>query len=98
MGHVRHKAAHLLRISEDDLLELNVLKRSRDARKKNNIVDVYSLSVSVCDEERIVRLVNRSNVSILKEAVYSFPKRGKNGSGSRPVVIRFCWLMRDTGL
>lgn len=89
MEHVRHKAAHLLRINEDDLLELNVLKRSRDARKKNNIVDVYSLSVSVCDEERTVKLVNRSNVSILREAVYSFPKRGKTGSGSRPVVTGF---------
>ncbi|MBO5551986.1 MAG: FAD-dependent oxidoreductase, partial [Lachnospiraceae bacterium] len=88
-GHIKHKAARILRVSEEELLDIKVLKRSRDARRRNNIVDVYTIAVEAQDEEGIVSRTNLRNVSICREEAYSFPKRGKKGSGSRPVVTGF---------
>ena len=89
IGHLRHKAAHLLRIGEDEMREFEVLKKSKDARKKNNIVDVYTIAVGTDNDERIVKRVNLSNVRIYEDEAYRFPKHGKIRSSERPVVIGF---------
>ena len=86
--HVRNKVAHLLRIEASDMLKFRVLKKARDARKKD-ILDVYTVAVSVDGEEGIVKKCGKSNVSIMKEVKYRCPIHGTARSHYRPIVIGF---------
>lgn len=51
---LRKKAAGLLRIPEQEILELKILRRSIDARKKPEIFYIYSLGVSVKNEDGLL--------------------------------------------
>ena len=48
------KAADMLRISEQEILEMRILRRSIDARRKPEIFYIYSIEVSVKNEDRIL--------------------------------------------
>jgi len=48
-------AAKKLRIGEDSILSLKIVKRSLDARKKDDIRRIYSLALEVTgDEEKLI--------------------------------------------
>lgn len=49
------KAAKILRISEKEILSLKIRKQSTDARKKPNIMYVYTVDVEVSNEQKIMR-------------------------------------------
>lgn len=87
--HVRKKAAHLLRIGTDDLIDFRVLKRSKDARKHNNILDVYTVSVSVENEDRIIKKTKDRNISLMEEKIYSYPVLKYPDRKTRPVIAGF---------
>ena len=86
--HVRNKVAHLLRTEASDMREFRVLKKATDARKKD-ILDVYTVAVSVDGEEGIVKKCGKSNVSIMKEVKYHCPIHGTARSHYRPIIIGF---------
>ena len=88
-AHIRHKAAHILRIEEDAMWGFKVLKKSRDARKKNNILDVYTIAVGTDNDTGIVRRIKRSDVTIYEENSYRYPAHGNINTGSRPVIAGF---------
>ena len=46
------KAAKILRISEKEILSLKIRKQSTDARKKPNIMYVYTVDVEVSNEQK----------------------------------------------
>ena len=73
---LRKKAAGMLRIQEQEILELKILRRSIDARKKPDIFYIYSLGISVKDEDRILhKLKGREGVvSRGEEASCRFPE------------------------
>ena len=87
--HIIKKAAHILGVRPDDIHDLKIVKRSKDARKRNNILDVYTVSVRAEDEEGLVSRVSDRSVSIRGEKAYSFPHHGERHAGHRPVVIGF---------
>ena len=49
------KATKILRISEKEVLSLKIRKQSIDARKKPNIMYVYTVDVEVSNEQKIMR-------------------------------------------
>ncbi|MBQ6967949.1 MAG: FAD-dependent oxidoreductase [Lachnospiraceae bacterium] len=85
------KAAKLLLVKPDVILELKVLKKSVDARKKHMILHIFSVLVSVKDEERILKKIRNKNVSLYTEKEYSLPSIVKaHGDPVRsPVIIGF---------
>ncbi len=87
--HVKKKAAHRLRLRPEEVLELTVLKKSRDARKKNNILDVYTLAVRTANEKRVLKGLRDRDISLLEEEVYRFPDHGRASGKARPVVAGF---------
>ncbi|MCR5773580.1 MAG: FAD-dependent oxidoreductase [Lachnospiraceae bacterium] len=87
--HVRNKTAHLLRVSPEMLSEFKILKRSKDARHKENILDVYTVSVSLENEARVVKRCGRGNVCIIKDEGYRFPSHGDRIPLQRPVIAGF---------
>ena len=57
------KAAEILHVSTEDILDMKMIRRSVDARKKPDIFYSYSLDVTVKNEEKILhRFKGRENL------------------------------------
>ena len=75
-----------------------VLKKSVDARKKDDIAMVYTIAVKVPNEQTILKKCRSKKVSFYKESIYEFPVERLRLS-RRPVIIGtgpaglFCGLM-----
>ncbi len=94
---LRSRAAKALRINEDAILDLKLVKKSVDARKKPDVKLIYTVDVSVNDEEKVISRCRNRNVSVVTEKPYTFPTDGKK-RGSAVVVGAgpsglFCALM-----
>ncbi len=86
MEDLQKKAAKLLRLSPGRIEELQVVKQSIDARKKDNVRMIFAVNVRVGDESRILRHVRDKNVSLLPDRTYHFPKVERT-SAQMPVVV-----------
>ncbi len=85
------KVAALLQVSQKDILEINIIRQSIDARKKPEIFYSYVVDVKVKGEEKLLKSIARnkskaSQISKVDEYKYIFPKIGKNEL-KNPVVI-----------
>lgn len=87
-GELRKKAAEALRIQEQDILSLRIVRQSVDARKKPDIFFSYSLDVSAKNEEKILRrFQDKENmVSRVTRERYRFPAPG-NKQLKKSIVI-----------
>lgn len=85
-----HKTAQYLRIPESDILELQILRQSLDARKKPELFYSYSVNVSVKREEKVykdaLRRLGKANVLPAEPVEYHFPEGGTKEL-KHPVVI-----------
>lgn len=87
---LKKKAAKTLHINETQISDIKILKHSIDARKKNQIFQVYTLGVMLTDkslEEKAVRKCKNINVAVSNENVYKFPGPGSEKMSDRPVII-----------
>jgi len=84
---LKMQIAEKLNLKVCDIKDVLLVKRSVDARKRNDIKFNLSVDVSVNkDENEIVNLCSSSNVKIQKETSYAYPKfTGK--VKLRPVVV-----------
>lgn len=93
------KAAHELRVGKDFIRRYSIVKRSIDARDKNNILFVYTLDICAEDEKKTVSRCRKSNVSLMTPVEYRFPEPGAAELSGPPVIIGsgpaglFCALM-----
>ena len=79
------KAAKALGCKAGEIRELKLVKRSLDARKKNDIHYVCAVAVSAPDEGRFLRRP-RKDIAEYKPPVYAIPQVQ---SDERPVVVGF---------
>ena len=79
------KAAKALGCKAGEIRELKLVKRSLDARKKNDIHYVCAVAVSAPDEGRFLRRP-RKDIAAYKPPVYAIPQVQ---SDERPVVVGF---------
>jgi len=79
-------AAEAVKISPDFLRSVKIAKQSVDARKKDNVLYVFSLDVSFSENVDIDKILKMKNVSYVKEFNYSFKKSALK---KRPVVVGF---------
>lgn len=97
---LKKKAARMMRIPEEKILSLTPIRQSLDARKKNELLYIYSLNAAVSGKESAV-IKNAKNVNVLfdKDKAYRFPEHGEEPLNERPVIIgfgpagMFCGLM-----
>ena len=80
------KLARTLRIAERDICSYEVKKQSIDARKKQELKYVYTVDVTVPNEQQIIKK-KIQNVSIAKEISYQFPEAGTEKMVHRPQII-----------
>ena len=80
-----------LKISDSDLLDFTVFKRSYDARKKNSeIMFVYILDVTINNEARVLqRFVDDRNIRPAPDTNYYPVARAPAELTERPIVIGF---------
>ena len=77
----------MLRIRPGDILQLDLRKRSIDARKKDAIVVIFAVRAKLRgDEARIARRLGRS-CRVLDESPYTLPSPIPAPQGQRPVVV-----------
>ena len=88
-----HKAAQSLRIPQQDILELEIVRQSLDARKKPELFYSYSVNVTVKKEEKVYkdacRRLGKTNVLLTEKTKYIFPVTGRMEQKHRTVIIGF---------
>ncbi len=84
---VRQAAIKYLRLTPEDLLSLTILRRSLDARKKEELHYSYVVDLSVVKEERFLK--NKKIKGIEKVEKKKLPKLlyGEEKLSNRPVVV-----------
>lgn len=70
---LRKKVCAALHISDAQLLEVSIAKRSIDARKKPELQYVYSVDVSVASEATVLKKVDNNNVMSTSKKNYHIP-------------------------
>ena len=82
-----------LKISDAELINFTVFKRSYDARKKSAIVLIYTIDVEVKDDEallhKIKNIQGQAKIGKTPDTSYKFVTHAKEGNYPRPVVIGF---------
>jgi len=88
MDVLKNKAAKKLRIKENDIENLKVIKESIDARKKDNIKFNYQVEVNITgDEQKIINKIHSNEVSLRKKAYTPDFKLGDKKLSTRPIIV-----------
>ena len=81
------KIAKTLRISEKDVRQYQIKKKSIDARKKPQLQFVYTIDVDVSNEQQVLKKQKGNQVTLAKDNIYKFPAMGTQIMKHRPIVI-----------
>ena len=81
------KAAKLLKIKENQILKLQIAKKSIDARKKPELYIVYSVDIWVDNEVKVIKKVNDNNIMLINKKKYDIFPSGEKVLNNRPVII-----------
>lgn len=81
------KLAKTLKISLEQIKGYHIKKQSIDARKKKDILYVYTIDVETLQEDKVIKKVNHKNVTLTHGAVYDVPNMGTEKLRYPPVVI-----------
>ena len=84
---LKKKAAKMLRIAPEQIRSLHIVRQSVDARKKEEILYIYTVLVDVKGEAELVRRAKNPNITIAKDQPYQFPAGGESSLSHPPVII-----------
>ena len=86
---LRRSTANVLRIPEEDIISLIIIRQSVDARKKPQICYSYSVDVKVKGEEKILRRFKgkESQVCRAEQKTYHFPGPGERIRKNPTVIV-----------
>lgn len=82
---LRKKVIKKLNIDEKLIENISIFRRSLDARRKDEIVYVYSLDVTVTNEKKI--RTKDKDISFVSDKKYEFKYINENTENIRPVII-----------
>lgn len=82
-----NKICKILRISRNELLEYSIVKKSIDARKKDNLFYVYEVDVKVKNEEAIIKKNKDENIFVTPIEEYNFLYKNDKNISERPVIV-----------
>ena len=64
-----------------------IRKQSLDCRHKNDKIFVYTVDVTIRDEQKLAKKVNNNNIMLIKEKPYEFPSPGETPLLHSPVIV-----------
>ena len=77
-----------LRIKEEQLCDIKIFRRSLDARDNLNIKYIYTVDVSIYDEDRVLKKFSRDkNISRSEPVIYRLPEQGNEILTYRPCIV-----------
>ena len=76
-----------LRLRAEDPLRWKIVRRSIDARKKEELRFVYTIHAETPKEKKILATSRHNNITLTKEEGYSFPKKGSQKLDHPPLII-----------
>lgn len=86
-----NKTAQILRIPEEEILNIEIVRQSLDARKKPELFYSYSVNVTVKREQKVykdaVRRLGKANVALVEKTEYHFPDGGTQPQKHPTVII-----------
>ena len=85
--YLQKKVLTKLKIAYRDLQEMKIIKKSIDARDKNNVLYVYEVNVKLVDEKKVLNKIKSSDVVEIQEETYKEIKKGRMLLKNRPIVI-----------
>ena len=83
---LRRRAARALGVRPGALGEIEIARQSIDARRRDDVHYVYTVEVSLPDEESILRAASGRNITLVERIPYAFPAAGRR-SALPPVVV-----------
>ncbi|BCN30587.1 NAD(P)/FAD-dependent oxidoreductase [Anaeromicropila herbilytica] len=84
---LKKKISKQLKLNDQQVKKYTIIKKSIDARKKNDIKYIYTIDVEVNEETKVVKRLNDANISIAEESKYTFAPTGTNKMLHRPIVV-----------
>lgn len=84
---LEQKIRKILRISKQEKISYQIVRKSLDARKKPELYQVYSIHVQIKNEEHILKKIHTPSVMKAKEISYRFPNHGEKPLSHRPVIV-----------
>ena len=89
MARLVQAAARQLRISPNEIKQLDLKKKSVDARKKNDVRIIYTVDVAVKGrEDKILKMAHSPKASIARDTIYSVPQP-QTLPDSQPIIVGF---------
>lgn len=83
---LKGRAAKLLKIRETEILKLSIVKKSLDARKKPELFYIYTVDVTVREEQRILKNSRCAQAQSVEEQPYCFPPCDQKPA-ERPIIV-----------
>lgn len=84
---LRKKLSSLLKVLPDDISNIQIIRRSLDARKKPDIFYVLTVACDVKHEDSVLRKSTSNQVSKYDDKGYSFCISGELELNSRPLIV-----------
>lgn len=84
---LKEKVCKVLKIKGEQLLSMEILRQSIDARKKQEISYVYTILAETAKEENLYKKLNNKNISLGEKKEYLFPIPGSKKLSSSPVIV-----------
>ncbi len=87
LDELKNKVALKLKIDKNDIKKLNIVKKSIDARNKNNINYVYEVEVNVNNENKLLNKNKSNDIYLKKDESYKINIKNKRKMNNRPIIV-----------
>lgn len=84
---LKKKSQKVLRVKEDEILKLEIIKKSIDARNKSELLYNFVLLLKVKNENKVLKNAKCKKASIYDKKQYELPVASDKNIYERPVVI-----------
>ena len=84
---IKNKTALKLKIKVSDINSLEIVKKSIDARDKENINYIYEVEIDVLNENKVLNKNKTNDVYLKEDESYKLDVKNKRKLNSRPVIV-----------
>ncbi|MCR5619310.1 MAG: hypothetical protein K6F65_04360, partial [Lachnospiraceae bacterium] len=85
---IRRVVCSKLKISDPDINDIGIIRRSLDARKKPELYYVFSIWADCKNEDKLLKkFAKDANISSYRKTEYRLPENGCEELTDRPVIV-----------